>query len=126
MGLLVQKFHKHFQDFSQYTSLHGYSYLYITSSIAAKLFWIITLILLNVTGILFLASNTQDFLVSRLSTTQSTSDLKVSTFPISMKRYTYTTESRWLIGSISASHAKDPRFNPQSSLAQGFFIKKRI
>ena len=49
----------------------------------AKLFWIMTLISMTAIGIVFLVFNTQSFLDSRLTTTtQTSSDLKVNTFPI--------------------------------------------
>ena len=72
-----KEFCKIFQDFCQSTSLHGYGYLYNAKSIVEKLIWIIAIISMTSIGALLLVDNTQVFLNSTLSSTQSLSDLNV-------------------------------------------------
>ena len=56
------------QEFCESTSLHGYNYLYMTSSIILKLFW--TSIILAMTGIAihFLVKNTNEYMKSNIVT----------------------------------------------------------
>ena len=72
---------KNFHDFCESTSLHGYNYLHMTTSITLKIFWIIVIIAMTVTGIAFLVKNTKDYLKSNIVTNiESTSgNLTVST-----------------------------------------------
>ena len=59
---------KSFKDFCESTSLHGYTYLYMTSSITLKIFWIVVLLTMTSLGIMFLVRNTEDFVKSRIVT----------------------------------------------------------
>ena len=72
---------RNFRDFCESTSLHGYNYLHMTTSITLKIFWIIVIIAMTVTGIAFLVKNTKDYLKSSIVTNiESTSgNLTVST-----------------------------------------------
>ena len=57
-----------FQQFCESTSLHGYNYLYMTSSVVFKIFW--TSIILAMTGlaITFLVKNTNEYMKSNIVT----------------------------------------------------------
>ena len=72
---------KVFKDFCESTSLHGYSYLYIASSICMKIIWIIIILLMTALGIGFVVSNTKEYLNANIVTTieTSTAPLDVST-----------------------------------------------
>ena len=72
---------RNFKDFCESTSLHGYNYLHMTTSITLKIFWFIVIIIMTGTGIWFLAKNTKDYMKSSIVTNiESTSgQLTVST-----------------------------------------------
>ena len=72
---------RNFKDFCESTSLHGYNYLYMTTSITLKIFWLIVLTIMTGTGIMFLVRNTNDYMKSSIVTNiESTSgNLTVST-----------------------------------------------
>ena len=72
---------KNFKDFCESTSLHGYNYLHMTTSIALKIFWFIVITIMTGTGIWFLVKNTKDYMKSSIVTNiESTSgQLTVST-----------------------------------------------
>ena len=72
---------KVFKDFCESTSLHGYTYLYIASSICMKIIWIIIILLMTALGIGFVVSNTKEYLNANIVTTieTSTAPLDVST-----------------------------------------------
>ena len=59
---------RNFKDFCESTSLHGYNYLHMTTSITLKIFWIIIITAMTVLGIVFLAKNTRDYLRSSIVT----------------------------------------------------------
>ena len=71
---------KVFQDFCESTSLHGYSQFYIATSIFIKVFWVIVIVAMTALGIVFIVSNTNDYLEATTITTieSSTAHLKVS------------------------------------------------
>ena len=68
-----------FQEFSQSTSLHGYSYLYIANTFISRLIWIAVILILSGIGILFLVVNTDEYLKYKIVTNieSSTSPLNV-------------------------------------------------
>ena len=68
------------KDFCESTSLHGYSYLYITDSFIAKLFWVIVIVIATSCGVGFLVSNTKAFMKATIVTNLETNhqDLSVS------------------------------------------------
>jgi hypothetical protein len=66
-----------FQDFSQSTSLHGFSYLYISNSNISKIVWGIVILTFSGLGIGLLVTNTEDYLSSRIVT-----NIESSTYPI--------------------------------------------
>ena len=80
---------KVFKDFCESTSLHGYNYLYIANSVILKILWIIVIVAATFLGIVFLVSNTNDYLEARIVTTieSSSASLSVSSFP--EKRYKF-------------------------------------
>ena len=61
------------KDFCDSTSLHGYNYLSNSTSIAQKVFWVIVITTMTVTGIALLVQNTGDFCNSRIVTTINSS-----------------------------------------------------
>ena len=73
---------KVFKEFCESTSLHGYPYLFVTTSVILKVIWIIIIVLFTCVGIGFVVSNTKEFLSSNIVTTIDTSSapLTVSTF----------------------------------------------
>ena len=68
-----------FQEFSQSTSLHGYSYLYIANTFITRLIWIAVILILSGIGIFFLVVNTDEYLKYKIVTNieSSTSPLNV-------------------------------------------------
>lgn len=72
---------RNFKEFCESTSLHGYNYLHMTTSISLRIFWIIVITAMTVTGIVFLVKNTKDYMKSSIVTNiESTSGtLTVST-----------------------------------------------
>ena len=70
-----------FRDFCEATSLHGYNYLYVATSITIKVFWFVIITTMTVIGIVFLVRNTTAYLKSSIVTNiESTSgQLTVST-----------------------------------------------
>ena len=66
-----------FQDFSQATSLHGFSYLYISNANISKIVWGIVILTFSGLGIGLLVTNTEDYLSSRIVT-----NIESSTYPI--------------------------------------------
>ena len=66
-----------FQDFSQSTSLHGFSYLYISNANISKIVWGIVILTFSGLGIGLLVTNTEDYLSSRIVT-----NIESSTYPI--------------------------------------------
>ena len=66
------------KDFCALTSLHGYSYLFISDSIVSKIIWGIVIVTMTGLGIGFLVSNTNDYLDSRIVTQLSSKNLSVS------------------------------------------------
>ena len=71
---------KFLKDFCQSTSLHGYSYLYISDSIALKILWGIVILIATGAGIGFLVTNTKAYMEATITTNiESTSaNLSVS------------------------------------------------
>ena len=69
-----------FHQFSQSTSLHGYSYLFISSSTVAKFIWVTVILALSSVGITFLVINTKEFMSSKLVTT-----IESSTDPLDVR-----------------------------------------
>ena len=61
------------KDFCESTSLHGFNYLSNGTSIAQKVFWVITITTMTVMGISLLVQNTGDFCNSRIVTTINSS-----------------------------------------------------
>ena len=66
-----------FQEFSQSTSLHGFSYLYISNASISKIVWGIVILTFSGLGIGLLVTNTEDYLSSRIIT-----NIESSTYPI--------------------------------------------
>ena len=73
---------KVFKEFCESTSLHGYPYLYIANSLILKILWVIVIVAATFLGIVFLVSNTNDYLEARIVTTieSSSASLSVSSF----------------------------------------------
>ena len=71
---------KLFQDFCEATSLHGYSYFFISQSKIMKVFWVIVLFTMTSLGTLFLVKNTRDYIEADIVTTikSFTANLNVS------------------------------------------------
>ena len=71
---------KVFKDFCKSTTLHGYSYLYIATSILMKMIWIIVIVAMTALGIGFVVNITNDYLEAKILTTieSSTAPLDVS------------------------------------------------
>ena len=65
---------KIFQDFCYSISLHGYSYLFIAKSIFAKVLWVFVITSFTIIGIAFIVNNTDEYLNSRLTTTETQSE----------------------------------------------------
>ena len=66
---------KFLKDFCQSTSLHGYSYLYISDSITLKILWGIVILIATGAGIGFLVTNTKAYMEATITTNiESTSD----------------------------------------------------
>ena len=72
------KTRKVFKDFCESTSLHGYGYIYNNESIALKLFWLFIILNMTGLGILFLVTNTMEFLEHKVYTTTETSSAPIS------------------------------------------------
>ena len=66
------------KDFCESTSLHGYSYVYNNESIALKLFWLFIILNMTGLGVLFLVTNTMEFLEHKVYTTTETSSAPIS------------------------------------------------
>ena len=69
---------KIFKDFCQSTSLHGYSYLYNTNSLALRIVWICVILIMTYLGITFLVNNTNAYLKSTIVTSIETSSASLS------------------------------------------------
>ena len=66
---------KFLKDFCQSTSLHGYSYLYLSDSITLKILWGIVILIATGTGIGLLVNNTKAYMESKITTNiESTSE----------------------------------------------------
>ena len=63
------------KEFCESTSLHGYSYLYNSHSIASKIVWTITILTSICLGTFLLAIQTKQFLDKEIITTVETSSL---------------------------------------------------
>ena len=59
---------KNFKDFCESTSLHGYNYLHMTASITLKIFWIIVITTMTVSGMVLLVRNTLVYMQSSIVT----------------------------------------------------------
>ena len=57
------------KDFCESTSLHGYSYLYIATSIFMKVLWVFVIVAMTAIGIVFVVINTNDYLEANIVTT---------------------------------------------------------
>ena len=66
------------KDFCESTPLHGYSYVYNNESIALKLFWLFIILNMTGLGVLFLVTNTMEFLEHKVYTTTETSSAPIS------------------------------------------------
>ena len=66
------------KDFCESTSLHGYGYIYNNQSIALKLLWLFIILNMTGLGILFLVTNTMEFLEHKVYTTTETSSAPIS------------------------------------------------
>ena len=71
-----------FQEFSHSTSLHGFSYLYISNASISKLLWVIVILTFSGLGIGLLVTNTEDYLSSRIVT-----NIESSTYPLDVSIY---------------------------------------
>ena len=72
-----------FHEFSQSTSLHGYSYLFISGSKISKFIWITVILTLSGIGISFLVVNTEEFLSSKVVT-----NIESSSHPLDVSKCT--------------------------------------
>ena len=72
------------RNFCESTSLHGFSFLYHSKSVAIRLVWIFAIVAMMGVGTFFLVDNTDTYLKSRLVTNieSSTDDLDVSIYII--------------------------------------------
>ena len=81
------------KDFCESTSLHGYGYVYNNESIALKLFWLFIIMNMTGLGVLFLVTNTMEFLEHKVYTTTETSSAPISVssthFALGVKKYFY-------------------------------------
>ena len=71
---------KVFRDFCESTTLHGYSYLYIATSILMKIIWMIVIVSMTALGIGFVVNNTNDYLEAKILTT-----IESSTAPLDVR-----------------------------------------
>ena len=56
------------KDFCESTSLHGYSYLYLTDSIILKCLWSVVILVATGFGIYFLATNAEAYYEAKIVT----------------------------------------------------------
>ena len=72
-----------FKSFCESTSLHGYSYLFIATSVVGKVFFALVIVSLTCIGAVFLALNCANYSKSTLVTTieTNTAPLSEATFP---------------------------------------------
>ena len=101
---------KVFQDFCESTSLHGYTYLYIATSVFIKVFWVIVIVAMTALGIVFIVSNTNDYLEANIITT-----IESSTAPLEVS-FMYTSMTSLLMHTVAHStrHSFRPKANNQS------------
>ena len=71
---------KTFHNFCESTSLDGYSYLRLSTSLAWKIIWSVVILAMNILSIGFLFTNTNQYMKSGLITSieSSTASLNVS------------------------------------------------
>ena len=69
---------RNLKEFCESTSLHGYGYIYNNESIALKLFRLFIILNMTGLGILFLVTNTMEFLEHKVYTTTETSSAPIS------------------------------------------------
>ena len=76
---VAEDFRKIFKEFCEAISLHGYSYLYLSSLVIAKIFWALAIIVCTFLGGGFLYSSTKSYINARIVTTieSSTASLDV-------------------------------------------------
>ena len=69
-----------FKEFCNSTSLHGYSYLNNFENIIIKVLWAFVILTMTGLGCFFVATNTSDYIQTRLVTNieSATADLSVS------------------------------------------------
>ena len=77
---------KIFKDFCQSTSLHGYSYLYNTNSLALRIVWIFVILIMTYLGITFLVNNTNAYLKSTIVTSIEISSASLSVSLLTITR----------------------------------------
>ena len=66
------------KDFCDSTSLHGYSYLYNSNSIAARMLWFLVILITAIFAVLLTFKNTKEFLESKIITSIETSSASVN------------------------------------------------
>ena len=76
--LLKDKAWKVLKDFCESTSLHGYSYLYNSNSIASKILWLLVILITGTFAVLATFMNTKEFMEAKITTNIETSSALVS------------------------------------------------
>ena len=66
------------KDFCDSTSLHGYSYLYNSNSIAEKILWFLVILLTGTFAVLATFMNTKEFMEAKIITNIETSSASVN------------------------------------------------
>ena len=66
------------KDFCESTSLHGYSYLYNSNSIAARILWFLVILITAIVAVFLTFTNTKEFMDAKINTNIETSSAPVS------------------------------------------------
>ena len=76
---MAEDFKRIFKEFCEAISLHGYSYLYSSSFVFVKIFWVVAIIGFTCLAGGFLFINTEEYINARIVTTieSSTASLQV-------------------------------------------------
>ena len=75
---------KVFNEFCESTSLHGYIYWYNADSVILKVAWAIVILAATCLGMVFLASQTKEYIDGRILTT-----IETSTAPLDVRMENY-------------------------------------
>ena len=113
----MKNFKKVFQDYCESTSLHGYSYLFISSSLIGKIFFALIIIIFTSVGMFFLGLNFDQY-------KKSTTNIKIETTTAPLSEAVFPSVTVCNFNQLEASYLR--KYEVDDLKLKEILIKKYI